>query len=68
MGEPLYRGGFGDVWKREYCGQEVVVKVLRTPYNKGSRDIVGVSHGLLSPSMRGLTKRDNLCRGFARRS
>ena len=25
----LYRGGFGDVWKREYQGQEVAVKVLR---------------------------------------
>lgn len=26
----LYRGGFGDVWKRSYQGQEVAVKVLRT--------------------------------------
>jgi hypothetical protein len=25
-----YRGGFGDISKREYRGQEVAVKVLRT--------------------------------------
>ena len=25
----MYRGGFGDVWKHQYQGREVAVKVLR---------------------------------------
>ena len=29
MGVALYHGGFGDVWKCEYQGQDVAVKVLR---------------------------------------
>ena len=29
-GVPLYRGGFGDVWKCEYREKQVAVKVLRT--------------------------------------
>ena len=29
METPLYRGGFADVWKGEYDGQEVAVKVLK---------------------------------------
>ena len=29
-GIALYRGGFADVWKGEYCGRDVAVKVIRT--------------------------------------
>ena len=28
-GAALYRGGFADVWKGEYCGRDVAVKVIR---------------------------------------
>lgn len=28
-GTLMYRGGFGDVWRRKYQGREVAVKVLR---------------------------------------
>ena len=28
-GKPECRGGFGEVWKREYLGQEVAIKVLK---------------------------------------
>ena len=28
LGTPLFRGGFGDVWKGKYKGREVAVKVL----------------------------------------
>ena len=30
MDDPLFPGGFGDVWKGKYKGQEVAAKVLRT--------------------------------------
>ena len=41
---PSYRGGYADVWKGEYCGQEVAVKVIRTYSNSDLQKIVGVSH------------------------
>jgi len=28
LGIPLFRGGFGDVWKGNYEGRDVAVKVL----------------------------------------
>jgi hypothetical protein len=28
-GDPLYRGGYADVWKGEHAGQDVAVKVIR---------------------------------------
>lgn len=28
-GSPLYRGGFADVWKGEYQGTQVAIKVIR---------------------------------------
>ncbi|KAF9643939.1 kinase-like protein [Thelephora ganbajun] len=34
------RGGFGDVWKREYQGQQVAVKVLRIYANSDLRKII----------------------------
>ena len=40
---PLYRGGFADVWKGEYCGQDVAVKVIRTYSNSSLQKIIGVS-------------------------
>ena len=43
VGVPLYRGGFGHVWKREYRGREVAVKVLQAHRHGGSRDITKVS-------------------------
>ena len=42
-GDPLCRGGFGDVWKREYQGQEVAVKVLRRYANSDLQKITRVS-------------------------
>ena len=36
VGVPLYRGGFGDVWKHEHCDQKVAVKVLRTHHGNCS--------------------------------
>ena len=35
----MYRGGFGDVWKRPYQGREVAVKVLRV-YNTGDLTVI----------------------------
>ena len=34
--DALYRGGYADVWKGEYRGREVAVKVIRL-YWKGSQ-------------------------------
>ncbi|KAF9647563.1 kinase-like protein [Thelephora ganbajun] len=36
----LYRGGFGDVWKREYQGREVAVKVLRIYATSDLRKVI----------------------------
>jgi len=41
-GVALYRGGFGDVWKEDYCGRDVAVKVLRTYSNSDLQKIIGV--------------------------
>lgn len=49
-GVALYRGGFGDVWKGEYCGRDVAVKVLRTYSNSDLQKIIGVGHRLRSLS------------------
>ena len=35
-GPPVCRGGFGEVWEREYRGQKVAVKVLK---EYASRDL-----------------------------
>jgi len=43
-GVPLCRGGFGDVWKREYRGQEVAVKVLRRYADSDLKKFTRVSH------------------------
>ena len=39
----LYRGGFADIWKGEYCGQDVAVKVMRTYLHNDLQKVVGVS-------------------------
>lgn len=39
----LYRGGYADVWKGEYRGQDVAVKVIRTYKNSDLKKILGVS-------------------------
>ncbi|KAF9645013.1 kinase-like protein [Thelephora ganbajun] len=39
--DALYRGGFADVWKGEYYGREVAVKVLRTYSNSDFQKIIG---------------------------
>jgi hypothetical protein len=44
MGNPLYRGGFADVWKGEHCGRDVAIKVLRIYSNSDLQKIIGVSH------------------------
>jgi len=43
-GVAQYRGGFGDVWKREYRGRAVAVKVIRTYANSDLQKITRVSH------------------------
>ena len=43
-GVPVCRGGFGDVRKCEYQGQQVAVKVLRTYGDDDPRKITRVSH------------------------
>ena len=41
---PLYKGGYADVWKGEYCGRDVAVKVIRTYSRRNLKKIIGVSH------------------------
>jgi len=42
-GDALYRGGFADVWKTEYCGRDVAVKVMRIYSNSDLQKVIGVS-------------------------
>ena len=39
----MYRGGYADVWKGEYCGRDVAVKVIRTHSNDESPKVAKVS-------------------------
>ena len=64
---PLYRGGFADVWKGNYCGRDVAVKVIRIYSTSDLRKVAGVSYRLDSLSARRCTD-SALCRGSARRS
>ena len=43
LGTPLYRGGFADVWKGEYEGCEVAVKVLRVYSTSDIAKVTSVS-------------------------
>lgn len=49
---PLYRGGFADVWKGEHQGRKVAVKVLRVYSTSDFFKITSVSVG--SPSVKGI--------------
>ena len=40
---PLYRGGYADVWKGKYCGQDVAVKVLRIYSSEELQKVIKVS-------------------------
>ena len=41
-GHPLYKGGCADVWKGEYCGRDVAVKVLRIYSTSNLQEIINV--------------------------
>ena len=43
-GIPVYRGGFGDVQKCEYRGQQVAVKVLKVYIGEDLRKVTRVSY------------------------
>ena len=64
-GDALYRGGYADVWKGEYCGRDVAVKVLRTYSNSDFRKIIGVGCWLYSSAYQ--CTNEALYRGSARR-
>ena len=48
--DPLFRGGFADVWKGEFFGRAVAVKVIRTDSKSGLKKFIEVSWWL-SPSL-----------------
>ena len=39
----LYSGGYADVWKGQYRGRDVAVKVIRTFSNSDLAKVIGVS-------------------------
>jgi hypothetical protein len=41
-GPPVCRGGFGDVWERQYRGQKVAVKVLKVYASSDLQKIIRV--------------------------
>ena len=43
-GPPLCSGGNADVWKSEYCGRDVAVKVIRTYAKSNLQKMLGVSY------------------------
>lgn len=40
--DALYNGGYADVWKGEYCGRDVAVKVIRKYSNSDLQKVIGV--------------------------
>ena len=44
MDAALYQGGFADVFKRQHCGREVAVKVLRPRNATSSQQMANVRH------------------------
>ena len=68
VGVVVYRGGFGDVLKREHRGREVAVKALRVYDNNLRQDIADVSHFVASNPLHALRAEHGICRGYARRS
>ena len=62
-----YRGGFADVWKREHCGRDVAVKVIRIYSDSDLQRVVGVRCWLcFLPTC--LYADSVLCRSSAKRS
>ena len=47
-GTPPRKGGYADVWKGEYCGQDVAVKAIRTYTNRELQRVINVGY-LLYP-------------------
>lgn len=41
--DEVYRGGYADVWKGEYCGQDVAIKVIRTYSKCELKKVINVS-------------------------
>ena len=68
MGPAVCGGGFGDVWKQEYEGREVAVKVLRIYLTSDLRKITRVSHGDNQPRHIRPSTDYNPYRGSARSS
>lgn len=56
MDSALYRGGFADVWKGEYRGQDVAIKVIRTYTNSDLQKVIGVGIGCISQTINELTE------------
>ena len=67
LGNPLYRGGFADVWKGEYQSRHVAVKVLRVYSTSEIFKITSVSFQGLAKIIRWSAEADS-CSGSARRS
>ena len=42
--DALYRGGYADVWKGEYRGREVAVKVIRLYSRDVMKNVINVCH------------------------
>ena len=42
-GDALYHGGFGDVWRGEFCGRDVAVKVVRIYSQSELQRVINVS-------------------------
>ena len=65
-GTPLYRGGFGDVWKGNYEGREVAVKVPRVYSTSPLDKITRVSDQCGNPSLDQRTDHDPCSRSVKR--
>lgn len=63
---PLYQGGFADIWKSQYQGYHVAVKVLRVCTSDNFRKITSVGPQKFFKVVYMAANAYN-CRGFARR-
>ena len=67
LGDPLYRGGFADVWKEEHLGRHVAVRVLRVYSPSDTGKIASVSLQLVAKMVFADRLTLSPCRGSARR-